>query len=180
MMQQNPAQTEGPFGGAPLSVQTAISFIMVSGILVVVDGLVMGLRTGPWKYLVAGFWYFVLAFWVIDRLINLKPWAWWTTITLSGLFAVRSGMAVIGWVIARQAPGLQELAFESLYGLSLGAVLCELLLKGSREAFGIHMWRQGRAGLTPSLQLDQVTIRVSDKDLGESGGAFPEGHSGVV
>jgi len=141
---------------------------------------VLGLRTGAWKYLVAGFWYFVLAFWVIDRLIKLKPWAWWATITLSGLFAVRSGMAVIGCVIARQALDLQALAFESLYGLSLAAILCELMLKGSRDAFGIHMWRRATAGLTPSLQLDQVTIRVSDKDLGESGGAFPEGHSGVV
>lgn len=178
-MHPDPVQLEGPFGGAPLSVQTAISFIMVSGILVVVDGLVLGLRTGAWKYLVAGFWYFVLAFWVIDRLIKLKPWVWWATITLSGLFAVRSGMAVIGCVIARQAPDLQAVAFESLYGLSLAAVLCELMLKGSREAFGIHLWKRGAEALT-ALQLDQVTIGVADKDLSDSGGTFPEGHTGVV
>ena len=166
MMQQNPAQTEGPFGGAPLSVQTAISFIMVSGILVVVDGLVLGLRTGAWKYLVAGFWYFVLTFWVIDRLIKLKPWAWWATVALSGLFSVRVGVVVIGWLTARQSPDPQALAFEALYGLSLGAILCELMLRGSREAFGIHLWRRSSASLSPGLQLDQVTVRIADKDLG--------------
>ncbi|HKF53863.1 MAG TPA: hypothetical protein VKJ45_00405 [Blastocatellia bacterium] len=179
-MRQDRTQLEGPFGSAPLSVQTAISFIMVSGILVVLDGLVLGLRTGAWKYLVAGFWYFVLAFWVIDRLIRLNPWAWWATVALSGLFLIRAGMVVIGWLIARQSHDLQPLVFEALYGLSLGAVLCELTLKGSREAFGIHLWRRGSEVLSSSLQLDQVPIGVADKDLGDSGGTLPEGHTGVV
>ena len=179
-MPQDRTQLEGPFGGAPLSVQTAICFIMVSGILVLADGLLLGLRTGAWKYLVAGFWYFVLAFRVIDRLIKLKPWAWWATVALSGLFSIRAGMFVIGWLIAPQAPEVQALVFESLHGLSIGAVLCELMQRESREAFGIHLWKRGSEASSSALQLDQVTVRVADKDLGESGGAFPEGHSGVV
>jgi len=179
-MRQDRTQLEGPFGGAPLPVQTAISFIMVSGMLVVMDGLLLGLRTGAWKYLVAGFWYFVLAFWVIDRLINLKLWAWWATIALSGLFLIRAEIVVIGWLVARPAQDLQSLVFEVLYGLSLGVVLCELMLKGSREAFGVHLWRRGSEVLGSALQLDQVTIGVADKDLSDSGGTFPEGHTGVV
>ncbi len=174
---------EAPFGGAPISVQTAISFVMLSGILVLIDTIVVGVRTGAWKYLIAGFWYLVFAFFVIDQLIKLKRWAWWLTVALSSLFSIRAATRVVEWLILRQSgsgPDLQSVAFQMLCGLALGVVFGELVVRGSREAFGIQVWKRGTGDSAPALQLDQVAIGVADKDLSQSRGALAEGDTGLA
>src|SRR5262249_32753419 len=114
-MRRDLPKQEAPFGGAPISVQTAISFVMLSGIVVLVDTIVLGVRTGAWKYLIAGFWYLVLVFFAIDQLIKLKRWAWWITVALSGLFSIRAATTVAQWLIRREnesGPDLQSVAFQ--------------------------------------------------------------------
>jgi hypothetical protein len=153
-MQREFATHETPFGGAPVSVQTAISFALLSGILVLLDTIVLGVRMGAWKYLIAGFWYLVLVFWVIDQLIKLKRWAWWLTVALSGLSSIRAAVAVLAWLIMRQkglGPDPQSLAFQLLCGIALGMVFGQLVLRTSREAFGIHARKRGSPDLASPL-----------------------------
>ena len=153
-MQREIATREAPFGGIPISVQTAISFALLSGIVVVLDTIVLGVRLGVWKYLIAGFWYLVLVFWVIDQLIKLKRWAWWLTVALSGLFSIRAAISVLGWLIMRKqglGPDPQSLAFHLFCCFALGAVFRELVLRSSREAFGIRARKQGSADLASPL-----------------------------
>jgi len=171
IMRRDPPKQEAPFSGAPISVQTAISFVLLSGILVLVDTIVLGVRTGAWKYLIAGFWYLVFAFFVIDQLIKLKRWAWWLTVVVSSLFSIRAATTVARWLILREngaGPGLQSVVFQILCGLALGTVFGELVARGSREAFGIQVWKRRNAASPPALQLDQVAIGIADKDLSQS------------
>jgi len=174
---------EAPFGGAPISVQTAVSFVMLSGILVLVDTIVLGVRTGAWKYLIAGFWYLVFAFFLTDQLIKLKRWAWWLTVVVSSLFSIKATTTVARWLIVREngsGPDVQSAVFQVLCGLALGAVLAELVARGSREAFGIQFWKRAAAESGPALQLDQVAIGITDEDLSQSRGAFPEGDTRLL
>jgi len=182
-MRRDLPRQEAPFGGAPISVQTAISFVLLSGILVLVDTIVLGVRTGAWKYLIAGFWYLVFVFFVIDQLIRLKRWAWWLTVVLSSLFSIRAATTVARWLVLREngsGPDVQSVIFQVLCGLALGAVFGELVARSSREAFGIQFRKRGRAESAPALKLDQVAIGVTDEDLSQSRGAFAEGDTRLV
>jgi hypothetical protein len=170
-MQRELTTHKAPFGGAPVSVQTAISFALMSGMLVLLDTVLLGVRTGTWKYLIAGFWYLVLVFWLIDQLIKLKRWAWWLTVVLSGLFSIKTAMAVLAWLVMREkASGAdpQSLAFQVLCCLALGMVFWELVVPTSREAFGIHSGRRNSPDSASPLQLDQVAVGVADKNLSQS------------
>ena len=170
-MQRQPATRPAPFGGAPTPVQTAISFMLLSSVLVLVNAIALGVRTGAWKYLIGGFWYVVLVFWAIDQIIKLKQWAWWVAVVLSGLFSARAAIVAVEWLMVRQkGPGLdrQSFVFQLLCGLVLGVVFGELVSAPSRKAFGIHMWKRGPVYLAPALELDQVAIGVADKDLSKS------------
>ena len=139
-MQRAISTDKAPFGGAPVSVQTAVSFALLSGILVLLDTVLLGVRTGTWKYLIAGFWYLVLVFWLMDQLIKLKRWAWWLTVGLSGLLSIRAAVAVLAWsmmLIKGSGADAQSLAFQVLCCLAFGMVFGELVMRTSREAFGI-------------------------------------------
>jgi len=147
-MQQQVSTRKAPFGGAPVSVQTAVSFALLSGILVLINTIVLGVRSGTWKYLIAGFWYLVLVFWLIDQLIKLKRWAWWLTVGLSGLFSIKAAIAVLTWWVMRQkgsGADPQSLAFQVLCCAALGMIFGELVMRTSREAFGISAPKQDSA-----------------------------------
>ena len=174
---------QAPFGGAPTTVQTAISFIMFSGILVLANSIALGVRLGAWKYLIAAFWYLVFVFWIIDQLIKLKRWAWWLTVLLSALFSTRTVIMVVAKLIVREKEtdlDFQSIVFQVLCAAALWAVFGELILHSSRKAFGILTWSRPAVQLASPLKLDQIAIGVPDKDLGQSRASFPEPETGPL
>src|SRR5262245_11309383 len=182
VMRRDPAR-QAPFGGAPTTVQTAVSFIMLSGILVLANSIALGVRLGAWKYLIAAFWYLVFVFWIIDQLIKLKRWAWWLTVVLSALFSTRTVITVVAKLIIRAKEtdlDFQSIAFQLLCGAALWAVFGELILHSSRQAFGILTWNRPTVQLASPLKLDQIAIGVTDKDLGQSRASFPEPDTGPL
>ena len=85
-----PRSPEQILAETPSSVRNASSLIMLYGLLLVLNAVVFGIRSGRWVGLAQAVGLLFVAFWIGGALLTKKPWSWWVAVVGGSLLFLRS------------------------------------------------------------------------------------------